>query len=423
MNERLLQFIWQFQHFNTTDLRTIAGEPVQILFAGFLNANQGPDFLDAKIKINDTVWAGSIELHVRSSDWSKHGHSTDENYRNVILHVVWQYDLHDHEDSVFPFSTLELCERVPKLLLSRYELLMDLTTFIPCQSSLASVKDITFESWKQRLVVERLLRKTGTILNYQQENNGHWEETCWWLLARNFGAHVNADAFEAMARSISFTVIGRQKKQLIQLEALLLGQAGLLNGRYKEAYPKLLQKEYRYQRTKHQLRPILVPVHFLRMRPGNFPTIRLAQLAVLLHDNDHLFSFIRDAKDISQLREKFDVVAHDYWHYHYRLDEETCFKEKRLGKAMVDSIIMNTIVPMLFAYGSYYKEEGYRSKAIELLEKLSSEENRITKLFENSGVLIKNAFDSQALLELKAEYCDSRRCLECSIGNALLKQQ
>ncbi|MGB3008611.1 MAG: DUF2851 family protein [Chitinophagaceae bacterium] len=278
MTERLLHFIWQFQYFNKNDLVSTAGETVQVIFPGQYNTNQGPDFSDGKIKISKTTWAGTIELHLKTSDWIKHNHQSDKNYNNVVLHVVWEDD--GTKDAI---PVLELRDRVSKILLQRYEELMKASSYIPCEKGIGAIRDITWKSWKDRLLAERLQRKTLAVEKFLSVNNFHWEETFWWMLARNFGIKVNADSFEAIARSIPINVLAKQKHQIHQLEALLLGQAGLLEENFKDDYPELLKREYKFLQTKYQLKPVSIPLHFLRMRPGNFPTIRLAQLAMLVH--------------------------------------------------------------------------------------------------------------------------------------------
>ncbi|MBL7748341.1 MAG: DUF2851 family protein [Chitinophagaceae bacterium] len=418
MTERLLQFIWQFQYFNKQELFTTTGEPVQILFAGQYNTNQGPDFSNAKIKIGHTTWAGTAELHIKTSDWQKHNHQHDSNYNNVILHIVWEDD-----GAKNGLPVLELQGRVSKILLDRYEELMKATAFIPCEKSIQTVRDITWKSWKDRLLAERLLRKSALVETYLQQNNYHWEETFWWLLARNFGIKVNAEAFEEIARSITLNVLAKSKTQIHQLEALLLGQAGLLKGKFEEDYPVMLQKEYQFQKHKYGLKPCSSPVFFLRMRPGSFPTIRLAQLAMLIHDSSHLFSKIKEAVSVKDVKSWFDVTANDYWHYHYRLDDPSGYKKKKLGASMTDNIIINTIVPVLFAYGNYHNEDKYKENALQWLEETEAENNNITKGFQQLGVENKNAFDSQALIELKNEYCGKKRCLECGVGNAILSNK
>jgi len=431
MTERLLQFIWQFQYFNKSELETIDGEKVQIQFAGQLNTNQGPDFSDAKIVIGKTIWAGTIELHIKTSDWNKHNHQSDKNYKNVILHVVWEDDgagnrnavpiKETEQSSVDHIPVLELKGRVSKILLQRYEELMNSNSFVPCENSISTVKEITWKSWKDRLLVERLVRKFQTIESSLNENNFHWEETFWWMLARNFGIKVNADAFEAIARSISIKILAKHKTQIHHLEALLLGQAGLLENKFSEDYPLMLQKEYKFYKSKYNLKPINQPVFFLRMRPGNFPTIRLAQLAMLVHDSAHLFSKIKEADSVKDVKAWLDVTANDYWHYHYKFDEESAYRKKKLGAAMIDNIIINTVCPVLFAYGNYNDETKYKDKALKWLEQTSAEKNNITKGFQQLGIENKTSFDSQGLIELKNEYCNKKRCLECGIGNSILK--
>ena len=404
MTEKLLQFIWQFQYFNKSELETIDEEKVQIQFAGQLNSNQGPDFSDAKIVIGKTIWAGTVELHIKTSDWNKHNHQTDKNYKNVILHVVW-----------------ELKGRVSKILLQRYEELMNSNSFIPCENSISTVKEITWKSWKDRLLVERLVRKSQTVEIFLNQNNFHWEETFWWLLAKNFGIKVNADAFEAIARSISINILAKHKTQIHQLEALLLGQAGLLDEKFTDDYPLMLQKEYKFYKNKYSIKPINLPVFFLRMRPGNFPTIRLAQLAMLVHNSAHLFSKIKEADAVKDVKAWLDVTANDYWHYRYKFDEESAYRKKKLGAAMIYNIIINTVCPVLFAYGNYHDENKFKEKALKWLEQTSAEKNNITKGFQLLGIENKTAFDSQGLIELKNEYCNKKRCLECGVGNAILK--
>ncbi|HEY2720536.1 MAG TPA: DUF2851 family protein, partial [Chitinophagaceae bacterium] len=270
MTERLLQFIWQFQYFNNGELVTSGDEQLQIIHAGQLNINQGPDFSNAKIKLASTIWAGNIELHLKASDWTKHNHHRDGNYNNVILHVVWENDVGNNVQ----IPILELKERVSKILLDRYESLMNAPEFIACEKSIHVVRDIIWKSWRERMMIERLMRKAKTAESLLVQSNFHWQEAFWWLLARNFGMKVNGDLFEEVARSIPVNLLARHKNQIHQLEALLLGQANLLKGNFREDYPIMLQKEYLFYKKKYDLRPVLAVPFFLRMRPGNFPSIR-----------------------------------------------------------------------------------------------------------------------------------------------------
>jgi len=417
MTERLLQYIWQFQYFNNSHLHTLDGQLLQVIQPGMYNTNQGPDFLNAKIKTGTTVWAGSVELHINTSDWQQHDHSNDANYNNVILHVVWN---HDH-DLQLSFPTVELQNRVSKLLLSKYDQLMKEKVFIACEDLARFVNDITISSWKERLLVERLQHKAKYIESLLKRNNQHWEETFWWLLARNFGATVNSDAFEKMAMSIPINILAKHKQQLHQLEALLMGQCGLLDKKLEDDYAVMLQKEFRFLQKKYSLHKIHASVFFLRMRPANFPSIRLSQLASLIHQGQHLFSGIKETDDINDVEKLFLVTANDYWHYHFVFDEPAAFKKKTLGKQMLQNIMINTVVPVVYAYGYFNNHEGYKHKAIKWMEKLAAESNSITKEFSSLGLENKSAFDSQALIQLKNAYCDQKRCLQCAIGNKILK--
>ncbi|MBS1756433.1 MAG: DUF2851 family protein, partial [Bacteroidetes bacterium] len=343
----------------------------------------------------------------------------DKNYDNVILHVVWKNDV----ELNLPFPTLELQYRVSNILLKRYEELMQQQNFIPCQAHIIHTPAITLVSWKDRLVAERLELKAAAIKKMLQSNKQHWEETFWWMLARNFGIKVNCDAFEAIAQSLPLNILAKHKNQIHQLEALLLGQAGLLNKDFTEDYPQMLQREYIFLQKKYHLPQIHITLHFLRMRPANFPTIRLVQLAALIHDSLHLFSKIKEANNMEDVIKLLSITANDYWNYHYVPDMPANFKKKTLGKQMIQNIIINTVVPILYAYGHFNKNEMLKNKALQWLEKTSAEKNNITKGFQQLGIENKNAFDSQALIRLKNDYCNHRLCLQCAIGNKILQQQ
>ncbi len=417
MKEQLLQFIWQFQYYNKSELFTSNGEALQIIQVGTFNTNQGPDFLNAKIKIGETILAGNIEIHNKASEWNSHKHSADDNYKNIILHVVWEEDKNLH----LSFATLELNEKVSNMLLSKYDALMKAQYFIPCQNHISAINEITLLAWKERLLVERLQEKAAYINLKLEKTNQHWEAVFWEMIARNFGVKINSDAFESMAASIGINILAKHKNQLHQLEALLIGQSGLLTGSFEEDYPIMLQKEYLFLKQKYSLTQSSIPVHFLRMRPANFPTIRLAQLAALVNESNHLFSRIKDANDIKEVEKMFDVTANDYWHYHYTFNDVTSFKKKNLGKQMVQNLITNTVIPFLYAYGWYNNDESYKNKALKWALALPAEKNNITTGFMDLGIENKSVFDSQALIQLKNKYCNEKRCLQCAIGNKILK--
>lgn len=418
MTEKLLQFIWQCRYFNRENLRLQSGEPFSLLSPGQPNQHQGPDFLQASIRVGKMVWTGNIELHLKTSGWRRHAHQQDANYDNVILHVVWE-----HDDSLFPATipVFELQHRVSKLLLLQYERWMNSRSFIACEQQLTTVSPLVWTAWKERLLVERLQQRSAAVTTRLQQNHYHWEETLWWLLARHFGGKVNGEAFEAMARSLPLSLITRHRGQLVQLEALLLGQAGLLERSFATEYPNLLKKEYRFYKTKYRLAEIPFPVHFLRMRPAGFPTLRLAQLAMLLYRHGHLFSLVRTCRHIDELKELLDLAAGDYWNHHYTLTDEAPYRPKRLGEQAAYSVIINAILPLLFTYGQWHRDDRYMDLVLQWLEDIPPEQNSITRHFGQLGVQNHHAADSQALIALKTGWCDGKKCLRCPVGAALLK--
>ncbi len=418
MTERLLQFIWQFQYFNRHELCTCDGAVLQIIHPGKYNTNQGPDFLEASIKIDNTILVGNIELHVQASDWHKHGHQTDSNYKNIILHVVWQQDDYPLPGAV---PALDLENRVSALLLRQYHEWMQQASCIPCAAAVKEIKPLVWLSWTDRLLAERLQRKSGYVLQLLSDNHFHWEETCWQLLAKNFGMQVNAEAFEAIARTLSLAVLARHKNQVPVLEALLLGQAGLLNASFTDSYARLLYREYEFHRYKYKLAKPPLPVYFLRMRPAAFPTIRLAQLAMLVHQASHFFAVIKDAVSVDEVKQLLAVQANDYWHYHYKPGEQADYSIKKLGVGMINNILINTVVPVLFAYGLYHKDLAQQEKAMAWMAAIPPEINTITQEWQQLGIANHHAHQSQALIELKTQYCNAKRCLDCAVGNALLK--
>jgi hypothetical protein len=419
MTERLLHFLWQFGYFNPAGLRTQGGDTIQLIDRGQYNTNEGPDFLDARVRIGPALLAGSVELHLRTSDWERHKHDGDPNFRNVILHVVHVHDKQP-EDATVP--VLELQPHIPSLLLERYENLLQQDGFIACENEAPSVPPLVWTAWKDRLLVERLLQKTGRVEALLKEAKNDWEQVFWWLLARNFGMTVNADAFEEVARSLSPKLLLRHRASIHQLEAFLLGQANLLHGHFREDYPLMLQREYRYLQRLHPLPTVHRALYYLRMRPPAFPTVRLAQLAMLFHQQEQIFSRLLEAEDAAEVRSWFNITANDYWHYHYRFEEESAFAPKHLGAAMTDSIFINTLVPVLFAYGHIMGQPGLKERALFWLRHIGAEDNRVLRRFHKLGIEADGAGDAQALLFLEKEYCRQKRCLDCAIGNSLLKR-
>ncbi|MET0634908.1 MAG: DUF2851 family protein [Chitinophagaceae bacterium] len=415
MTEQLLQFIWRFQYFNRNELSAVTGEKIMVVHPGMLNRDQGPDFANAMIHINGIRWVGNVELHLRTSDWRKHQHQDDRNYGNVVLHVVWK-----HDSMVNDIPVLELHDRIPGLLFSKYEQLMRNQAYIPCNGNTSHLTALGWLSWKDRLLFERLERKASLIRSFNRANGNDWETTCWWMLARNFGYKVNADAFETMARSVDKRIIARQKNNIIRLEALLLGQAGLLGPPATDQYSQHLAAEYHLLSLKYGLTAIPVQVNFLRMRPRNFPSLRLAQLAMILHRFDNLQVRLLDTAVLRDMKYLLQVKASDYWDNHYRPGIRSAGASGKLGSFMAGNIIINTVVPLLFEYSTATGDERYGQRAIGWLQQLSRENNSLTDTLETFGFGQENAFDSQAVIELKSQYCDQRRCLDCAVGYSIL---
>lgn len=421
ITEKLLQFIWQFQYLNTKELLTIQGDLVTIIHRGDFNTNQGPDFLNAKIRIGETILIGNIELHLFSKDWYLHKHQHDDNYKNVILHLVWEHNIAAKKIENYPI--VELKQYVSKMMLGSYETLMQQCKFIPCEAQINVVSPLQFNNWKERLLIERLEEKTTQIFQSLDHNQQDWEETFWQKLAKNFGIKVNAEAFEDMALHTPHLILAKNKLSQVKLESLLFGQAGMLTGTYTDEYAIMLQKEYQFLKRKYNLESANIQPQYLRMRPFGFPTIRLSQLAALIFQSSKLFSKIIECATYKEVMQFFTVQANDYWNYHYKLnDEQTAYKEKHLGDDMIHNIIINTVVPIVFAYGIFKNEASYKQKAILFLESIPTEENNIVKGFKALLVKSKTAHDSQALIQLKNNYCSKKRCLECAVGNQILKK-
>lgn len=417
MNERLLQYIWQFQHFNKSELKTASGETLSILNQGQINYHQGPDFLHAKIRLGAHIFVGNIEMHIRASDWIKHQHDGDANYRNIILHVVWENDL---EAGRSQLPTLELMDRIPRMLLQRYAQFDKPGQEIACRGQLHQVEEIVWKKWKEGLLTERLQRKSDLITQWLKGNGYNWEETLWWTIARSFGLMINADAFVAIAVSLPLNILKKHAEQMMQLEALLFGQSGLLENRPEDGYTRRLISEYDFLRNKYGLEKIGLPLHFLRMRPPSFPTVRLAQLASLLHTTGaDLVSLFRCAQ-IEEVKRKLDVGVSEYWNKHFVFGETSNDRIKKTGARMIDSVLLNAVIPFLHCYGVEQEKPEYVERAYAWISTIRKENNAITTTFLQYGVRNEHAADSQALLELKTQYCDPRRCLECAIGREVL---
>ncbi len=423
--EAFLHYIWKLHLYNQQQLRTVCGQPLEICHQGWHNHHAGPDFSNARIRIGKTLWAGQVEIHKRASDWLAHQHQHDAAYNNTILHVVYEYDCPIYRATGEEIPTLVLRGRIAPRYLQRYERLLNSPTWIPCQAQMHPLISQNCSLWLDRLAIERLQDKIVGIEERLALNHHHWEQTFYQFLARSFGMQQNAAPFEALALALPLKILAKHKQNLLQLEALLLGQAGLLQAiEEKDPYVQQLDKEYQFLAKKYRLQPLLASSwKFGRMRPASFPTIRLAQFAALIHRSSHLFSKIIQEQDVAQLRELLEVELQGYWVEHYRLGIEAVPRKKRLGKGSIDLILINTIAPFLMAYGRYKGETDYTERSLELLQAVAPEKNAVVQHWEALKIKSKSALETQALLQLKKQYCDKKRCLDCHFGHKILQQR
>ncbi len=422
MKEDLLHYVWRLQRFDSVDLQTTEGQPIRIQMIGEHNHHSGPDFTNARIEIGKTLWAGNVEMHLNASDWRMHQHQSDPAYDNVILHVVLDEDEKISRQNGSRIPCLELKKRISSKLSKVYQKFLHNENWIPCQHHFYEVGNMTKVLWLDRLLVERLECKTIVIEKILQGNTNNWEATFYQMLARNFGVKVNAEPFERLARTLPLSILAKHKNDLFQIEALLFGQSGLLEDTFEDDYPNRLKKEYQFLQKKYQLTPMeKTNWRFLRMRPANFPTIRIAQFAQLIFQSVHLFSKILVARNVREIQNMFELKLSNYWQTHYVFDKASVKRNKSLGKNAIHLFIINTITPFLFLYGNRKSEEDYKDRAFQLLEEVPAEKNNIITRWEELGMIPKSAYETQALLQLKNEYCEKVRCLECSIGCGILK--
>lgn len=423
MREEFLHFIWRFKKLDVLQLKTTLGQQVDIIDFGQYNTDAGPDFLHAKIKIDNKEWSGHIEMHTRSSDWNRHKHQYDLQYQNVILHVVYEADtdiFYTETDETIP--CLSLLGKIDLSLYDTYERLMSEASWIPCEKYLDTIDRDMSSLLYYNLAIERLGRKAINIQALLKKNSGDWDQTIFTAIARGFGLKVNADGFETLCSSIEINMIRKHLDNRLQVEAFLYGQAGFLTSRYQEEYPVKLYKEYEFLKHKYGLTSIS-PTHwkFLRLRPPNFPTIRISQFAHLLSTNQSFYSLIIE-ESVGSIQAAFnDLQASSYWDNHYKFDKKAeKSTKKNLGQNTIDLILINSIAPLIFMYGKINSSQAHIDKSIQLLEIVAPEKNKIISRWKSLGFESTSAFDTQALLQLKKEYCTNKKCLNCAIGYKLI---
>lgn len=427
MTEAFLQYVWQHKLLEG-GLTTTDGQPVVVERPGELNRDAGPDFLDARITVGGIRWAGNVEVHVKASDWKIHHHSEDKAYNNVILHVVYIYDADVALENGNLLRTMEIADAIPEQVWHNYDELMEsaLTNEIPCSPRLKEIPEFLFHTGQDRVLVERLQRKSDDVEKALKASKGSWEQACYQLVARFFGGKVNAFPFELLAKVTPMSVLSKIKDNPFRVEALFFGQAGMLDGIFFDDYPNAMQREYNYMSAAYNLRPM--PAHlwkYFRIRPVGFPTLRISQFASLISRSSNLFSKLLDSKDAKTLRTFFEVEASEYWRTHFRFDKPVekgvAATVKKLGEDTIDTILINAWVPLLFKYGQEHADEGLKERALTILHQIPSENNSIVHLWQRAGKVPADAADSQAMIQRYNEYCSKKRCLDCPLAFRLLK--
>lgn len=424
MDEQFLHYLWQFQQFDKTNLQTTAGESITVFKVGFLNTNAGPDFVNARLQIGEIEWAGSIEIHIKSSDWIQHNHQTDKSYENVILHVVWEYNQPIKRQDGSEIPTLELKNLTDKSLEIKYLNLVENQSKIPCQTQFERVSELSKVAMLDKVLTRRLQQKANVVDELLKQNNGDWEETTYQLIAKNFGFKLNSEPFLRLAQQTPLKILQKQSDNLFQIEALLFGQSSLLNESFDDEYSKKLWSEYQFLSKKYSLENTKVSAHewkFLRTRPTNFPTVRIAQFAQLIYSRKGFFSSLIQIDSAQDLKDFFRISQSEYWQKHHHFDKESNKKMNALGNDSIENLIINTAIPLMVAYAQSVDNQDLIEKSVRFLESLRVENNFITEIWKTLGVEMKTAYDSQGFIELYNNYCSQKICLQCNIGIEILK--
>jgi hypothetical protein len=421
MKEDFLHYIWQNKKFDFSNLKTTQGESLILVNTGNYLQLEGPDFFNAQLIIDNQKWAGNVEIHIKSSDWYLHNHEQDTNYDSVILHVVWEHDSDIYRKNNSTIPVLELKMLVSQEEISKYNALLTPKSWIFCEKDIATIKEIVLTSWQERLFFERLEKKSIPFDVLLKENHSDWEATLFCMLAKNFGLNINGQSFFDLAKSIPFSIIKKESFDIESLEALFFGKGQLLNNEKQDNYLIDLQKRWQFLTHKYQLETSHVtPIQFFKLRPDNFPTIRLAQLAMLYHTKKTLFMELILANTKEEIYVIFNNATSSYWMTHYNFDSQSISKTKKISNSFIDLIIINTIIPLKFLYAKANGKDTIE-ELISLIQTLKPEKNSSIEKFHFFKIKSKNAFETQALLQLKNEYCNNKKCLQCEIGLTLLK--
>jgi hypothetical protein len=420
MTEDFLHYIWSQRLYYPLLINTLNGKSIEVLETGEMNVNSGPDFFNAIIRMEDMVLAGNVEIHLNASDWFRHGHHNNKAYDSVILQVVLNRDAEVKRTNGETIPTAEI--RFDDKLLDTYRQLLGSEFWIPCQPYIAGVDAAITGQWLEKLALKRLGQKALIIKDIFHQNQNSWEESIYQLLARNFGFSLNNGAFEALSRSLPYRLLQKHRDNIFQLEALLFGQAGFLNGDRGDDYFCALKKEFHYLKGKYRLKPIDKHLwKFLRLRPANFPTVRIAQFASFIHQTPFLFSSLMETRDIKNITALFNVSASGYWDTHFVFNKPSVVARKNPGVFAIKSVMINSVAPLLYFYGLQRGMHEFRERALKFLKELPAENNLIISKWRGIGVQAESAFISQALLQQKNEFCAYKRCLNCRIGNFIIK--
>ena len=419
--EQLLHYVWKHKIFSLKELKTTTGQQVEVIDTGLANTDAGPVFFNAKLKLDGVLWIGNIEIHERSSDWFKHGHHADAGYNSVILHIASEIDTEISRSNGERIPQIQLI--CPEAVRTNYKELLETDSYPPCYRIIPSLPPFTAHSWMTALQMERFEQK-ATLLNERLKRcQGNWEDAFFITLARNFGFGLNGDAFETWAHQLPFRAVDKHRNDLFQIEAIFFGQAGILEDSDGDGYYLRLKKEYTYLQHKFGLIPMDASLwRFLRLRPANFPHIRIAQLACLYHRAYGLLSRIMETETLQGVRDILKGGTSEYWLTHYTFGGSSPSRPKTLSNTSLDLLIINTVVTFLYAYGLHKGNRVLCARAGSFLEELKAENNYITRMWEQCGMKASNAADSQALIQLKKEYCDKKKCLYCRIGYEYLKR-
>lgn len=403
---------------------TSKNELVSIVDVGIHNHHAGPDFFNSKINIHGQLWAGNVELHIKSSDWYAHRHEEDANYDNVILHVVWEDDTSVFRKDGSEIPTLELKKYIPQELLLAYQNLFDKREkiFINCEKDIDTIDSFIFQNWLERLYFERLERKSDLVLDLLKQSNNDWEKVMFTMLLKNFGLKINGDSFFSIANTLDFSIVRKIQNNSLQFESILYGLAGFLeDDTVVDSYYLELKREYGFLSNKFDIQEDSIQKpEFFKLRPPNFPTIRLSQLASLYSKHQNIFSKIIDATDLKEIYEVFNVSTSEYWNNHFTFGKVSKKSSKKLTKKFIDLLVVNTLLPLKFCYAKHIGKE-VNEEIIAIVSKIKKEENAIISNFQTIGAKAINAKDSQAMLQLYNEYCTQNKCLQCIVGSSLLE--